>query len=109
MADEVYLAVRPMLATSDGALWLMSTPNGKRGFFYDTWENGGPAWMRIRAPATECARIDPHFLQEERRTRDERTFGQEYLCEFGEAERGVFGRDLLQQALTKEIAPLDLG
>jgi len=33
VADELYMAVRPMLAASSGALWLMSTPCGKRGFF----------------------------------------------------------------------------
>jgi hypothetical protein len=31
VSDELYLAIRPMLAVSDGALWLMSTPFGKRG------------------------------------------------------------------------------
>jgi hypothetical protein len=25
-SDELYLAIRPMLAVSDGTLWLMSTP-----------------------------------------------------------------------------------
>src|ERR1035437_11088243 len=56
VSDEAYLAVRPALATSDGALWLMSTPWGKRGFFYEAGTNGGPEWERILAPATECAR-----------------------------------------------------
>jgi Terminase-like family. len=31
--DEMYKAVRPMLAVSNGDLWLMSTPAGRRGFF----------------------------------------------------------------------------
>ena len=57
VSDELYLAVRPMLAVSDGALWLMSTPFGKRGFFYEAWEHGGPEWERVRAAATECPRI----------------------------------------------------
>src|ERR1039458_434339 len=39
--DDMYLAVRPMLAVSNGTLWLMSTPFGKRGFFYETWAGGG--------------------------------------------------------------------
>jgi hypothetical protein len=33
--DDMYKAVRPMLAVGSGDLWLMSTPNGKRGFFYE--------------------------------------------------------------------------
>jgi len=31
--DELYRAMRPVLAVCNGDLWLMSTPNGKRGFF----------------------------------------------------------------------------
>ena len=33
--DAMYKALRPMLAVGGGDLWLMSTPCGKRGFFYD--------------------------------------------------------------------------
>ena len=40
--DAMYTALRPMLAVADGDLWLMSTPNGKQGFFYEAWEHGGP-------------------------------------------------------------------
>jgi len=109
VSDEMYMAIRPMLAVSDGALWLMSTPLGKRGFFYDTWANGGPEWERIRATATECPRISPKFLEEERATMGERWFRQEYLCEFEEAVSGVFGRDLVDRAMSDEIEPLQLG
>jgi hypothetical protein len=32
VSDEMYKAVRPMLAVGDGNLWLMSTPFGKGSF-----------------------------------------------------------------------------
>jgi hypothetical protein len=108
VSDDVYLAVRPMLATSDGGLWLMSTPWGKRGFFYDTWVHGGPEWVRIMAPATECARIGRRFLEEERRTQGERWFRREYLCEFEGSASGVFDRDLVEGAMRADVPPLDL-
>src|SRR5271157_678567 len=104
--DDAYLAIRPMLATSDGALWLMSTPNGKRGFFYETWAHGGPEWERILAPATECARIRRSFLEEERKVMGERCFRQEYLCEFEDSVSCVFGHDLVEGALTEGVEPL---
>ena len=40
--DAMYKALRPMLAVGDGDFWLMSTPCGKRGFFYEAWAHGGP-------------------------------------------------------------------
>ena len=35
--DDLYRAIRPMLATSNGRIILMSTPFGKRGHFSDVW------------------------------------------------------------------------
>ena len=34
VADELYQAVRPMLAVSGGRIVLLGTPFGKRGFFF---------------------------------------------------------------------------
>ena len=79
---------------------------GKRGFFYETWANGGPEWERFRAPATECARFRTGLLEEERATMGERWFRQEYLCEFEDTLSGVFARELVEGAITDEIKPL---
>src|SRR5215212_9514285 len=40
VADELYFAVKPMLAVSGGALMMLSTPYGKRGVFYEEWTGG---------------------------------------------------------------------
>lgn len=104
--DELYLAVRPMLAVSGGALWLMSTPHGKRGFFWEAWERGGAEWEKVRVTAHECPRIDGKFLEEERRTMGERWFRQEYLCEFTDAVDQVFPMDVVQGALSGQFEPL---
>jgi hypothetical protein len=104
--DDLYLATRPMLAVSAGRLWLMSTPHGKRGFFYEAWENGGEEWERIRVRADQCPRISPKFLEEERATMGDRWFRQEYECQFEDEVSGVFARDLVVQAITDEVEPL---
>jgi hypothetical protein len=106
VSDEMYLALRPMLAVSGGDLWLMSTPFGRRGFFYEAWANGGPEWERVRAAATECARIDAGFLEEERATMGERCFRREYLCEFDATEAMVFDMALIERAFTTDVKPL---
>ena len=106
VSDQLYMSLRPVLAVSAGSLWLMSTPFGKQGFFYETWVQGGPEWERIRAPATACPRIPPAFLEEERATMGERCFRQEYLCEFEDSVAGVFQRGLLDSAITTEVLPL---
>jgi hypothetical protein len=106
VSDEMYKAIRPMLAVSSGALWLMSTPFGKRGFFYEAWEGGDAEWERTRVTAHECARIERGFLEQERKAMGERWFRQEYLCEFVDEVSGVFGRDLVARALREDVEPL---
>ena len=75
VTDTLYLALRPMLAVSSGDLWLLSTPYGKRGFFYRAWTQGGDRWQRFTVPATECPRISAQFLEEEREAGGARYFG----------------------------------
>ena len=108
VSDEMYLAIWPMLAVSDGAMWLMSTPNGKRGFIYETWERGGPEWERVRVPAEECPRISGAFLEEERRAMGARWFRQEYCCVFGESDDAMFDRALIESAFSDEFEELKL-
>jgi hypothetical protein len=105
--DEMYVALRPMLAVSNGDLWMMSTPWGKRGFFYDTWEHGGSDWLRVRVPATECPRISKEFLEEQRRVMGQEAFRQEHMCEFVGSGMGAFDRDLVEAALDDELAPFE--
>jgi hypothetical protein len=61
VSEEAYWALRPTLAVGEGALWMMSTPKGKRGFFHDIWTGRDPEWLRVSVPATECARIGKAF------------------------------------------------
>jgi hypothetical protein len=88
--DDLYRAVRPMLAVSDGRLVCLSTPYGRRGFFYDAWAHGGADWHRIEVPATAIPRIKPDFLAEERRAMGESWFRQEYCCSFEALEGLVY-------------------
>jgi hypothetical protein len=86
--DELYKAVRPMLAVSGGRLVLLSTPFGKRGFFYEAWQDRKGGWEKFEVTAREVPRIAPAFLDEERRALGNTWFAQEYECRF-EAHEGL--------------------
>ena len=109
VSDELYHAVRPMLAVSGGRLLMLSTPFGKRGEFYEAWEDGGAAWERYEVPASECPRISAEFLAAERRAMPERVFLQEFQCMFCEVDDQIFSNELVMGALTDEVEPLELG
>jgi hypothetical protein len=103
--DELYFAVRPMLAVSGGALMMLSTPHGKRGVFYEEW-SGGEGWERYEVPARECPRISEAFLEEERSSLPPFIYRQEYECSFEDTEDQVFTSELIDSALTSEVKPL---
>jgi hypothetical protein len=105
--DDLYRAVRPMLAVSGGRVVLLSSPFGKRGFFYEEWAHGGAQWERIEVPATECPRIPPAFLDEERRALGDWWYSQEYLCQFRDTTDQVFSTADIDAAVSSDIAPLE--
>jgi hypothetical protein len=100
IADDVYRAVRPLLAVSEGRLVCLSAPCGRRGFFYEEWTRGGPEWQRLEVPVAQVPRIKPAFLERERRALGPSWFRQEYGCSF-EALEGLvypdFGRCVVRE------------
>jgi hypothetical protein len=102
VSDALYCAVRPMLAVSQGRLLALSTPFGRRGWFYDEW-TGGQGWERVRIPADQCPRIPREFLDQERRAIGDRWFRQEYGCEFQEMIGAVFSGADIEAALSVPV------
>jgi phage FluMu gp28-like protein len=106
--DELLAAVRPMLATSTGGgrLIALSTPAGKRGWFYESWTQGGDDWHRVRVTAADCPRITQAFLDEELRELGAQRFSEEYGLEFLDPDESVFPTAIIAAAFTSEVLPL---
>jgi len=105
VSDDLYRAVRPMLAVSHGRLICMSTPWGKRGFFYVEWISRRP-WKRVQSTARQCPRITPEFLAEERQSLGERWYRQEYECSFEDTVGAVFAQADIDAATREPIPSL---
>jgi hypothetical protein len=103
--DPLYFAIRPMLAVSGGRMVCLTTPFGKRGFFFEEWTSEND-WQRVKVTASECPRISPEFLEEERKSLGDWWFRQEYLCEFTETSGQYFATELIEAAFSDEVEPL---
>ncbi len=88
--DDLYRSVRPMLAVSRGRLVCLSTPFGKRGFFYREWEDAQAPWHRVRISWRDCPRITPEFIAAETRALGESWVRQEYEASFEALEGLVY-------------------
>ena len=106
VADDLYRTVRPMLAVSNGRLIALSTPFGKRGFFYDEWDREPSAFKKIKITWHQCPRITEAFIAEERRSLGDAWVRQEYDCSF-EALEGLVYPDF--GACIVDIWPLPSG
>jgi hypothetical protein len=102
--DELYEAVRPMLAVSGGRLAALTTPAGKRGWFYEAWTDQD--WQRVKITAHDCSRISEAFLEQERRELGTWMFRQEYLCEFVDPVSQMFRTEDIKGAFSADVEPL---
>ena len=103
--DELYLAIRPMLAMSGGNLMLISSPRGQRGFFHETWLNGGDSWERYMVKGEECPRISSEYLEAERQSIPRRWFDQEWCCEFLSDVDSFFDADAIRSLFSEDLDP----
>ena len=106
--DDLYYSLRPMLAVSRGQLLALSTPYGKRGWFFNEWSEG-TGWQKHAITALQCPRISREFLEEERRTMPAAWFSSEYMCEFTEATDSAFCYEHVMAAVAADVEPLDFG
>ena len=89
--DQVYNAIRPVIAVSRGQTVLISSPFGKRGFFYNEWINAPNSWHRVRVSWRDCPRLTPEWLAVERQ-RPGMDVEQEYLdCADGDEFKAEVG------------------
>ena len=104
VTDALYYAIRPMLAVSGGRLIALSTPAGKRGFFYEEY-TAGLGWERVQVSAEQCPRISVAFLEEERSTLPALWFQSEYMCQFTELINAVFSEDDIDRMFEANVRP----
>lgn len=108
VSDDLYLSVRPMLAVSGGRLVALSTPFGKRGWWWREWMQGGDGWLRVEVTAEQCPRISKEFLEEERQHLGEWWYKQEYLCEFMDSQTASFTYEMIRSALKEPVTAWQL-
>jgi Terminase large subunit, T4likevirus-type, N-terminal len=106
--DDYIEAFSPMFATNsdEAQMLVLSTPNFRRGWFFEHWHSGDENWLRIEVPASKCPRISKEFLAQELREKGPTRFAQEYECQFLESDAAAFPTTIIDAAFTSEVLPL---
>ena len=87
----------PMLATTDGSLFMLSTPYGKKHIFYRSFVN--PNYWKRQISATECPGITKEFLEQQEIELGRMKFRQEYLAEFIDDSSSWLPQDLIRDVV----------
>jgi hypothetical protein len=94
-----------MLAVSGGRLIALSSPWGRRGWYWQQWSEGGDAWRRWLVPSMDCPRIDASWLEGERARLPRYVFDQEYGASFLDADDQYFSSDVVERAISAAVTP----
>jgi hypothetical protein len=106
LPEEVVTEVAmPMLATTDGCLSMISTPNGLNHFwrFYQMGTRGEHGVWSRSGPSSESPHVSSSFLEVQRQLISDRAYRVEYECEFLESSSTVFSTEAVQQCLTTRL------
>jgi len=99
MPEEVIAgAVLPMLATTDGRLWMIGTPWSKDHITYRALMDT-QRWSPYFLPSTVCPLITKEYLEEQRVLLGEERFNREFLALFVDDAKAYFPMTLLSKNL----------
>lgn len=96
--EAVWQAVTPMLAVTKGKIILLSTPFGRRGYFYQRFNDDSFKTWHISSE--DCPRADKIFLAQEKKSMSKLQYAQEYLGEFVDELRQFFPTELIHKCMT---------
>jgi len=95
----------PMLATNNGRLTLISTPNGLNHFwrFFKKGELGEHGIWSRTAPSWESPYVSQEFLDIQRQLISRRAFEIEYEAQFVDASGTMFGGEMVDSCIVPEV------
>jgi len=114
MPESVFVAAKPTLLTTGGKIWMCSTPFGKQGYFWESFQNKYDRWEVFHISSEEVIHNRPisetwteknreegiRMLDEEKRDMGLLQYSQEYLGLFMEDLRRFFDDEWINQTCT---------
>jgi hypothetical protein len=106
-SDDIYTAVRPMLAVHPrGQLIGLTTGAAKQGWFYSGWVDPNSDFEKLEVTPSMCPRLTPEFLESERRALGETAYRCEYGLEFLDNLESAFDTELINGIFNPHLKAL---
>lgn len=105
--EEVWNSIIPALALTRGAIWLLSTPFVKQGYYYNCFHD--PSFTAFHTSSEDCPRKDQDFLNQQKKILTRAQYAQMYLGEFVDELSRFFSDAIIKKCCIlkrpKEISP----
>ena len=102
--EIVHEILTPMMATSEGTLTMISTPNG-HDHFYEAFHEGLSStdeFWSLQAPSSDNPKVRQAFLDQQRKRLSESAYATEYEAQFVQREGSVFDRKAVEACTVAE-------
>lgn len=93
--EEVWNSIIPAMAITRGAIWLLSTPFVKSGYYYECFND--ESFTAFHTSSEDCPRKDQQFLDHKKETLTKAQYAQMYLGQFVDEIRQFFPDDLIKK------------
>lgn len=100
LVDDI---LAPMLATTNGRMSLVSTPNGFNHFWKRFLAGGRRGVWSGRGPSGENPHVSKRFLKSQAASVSDRTYRTEYEAEFVDAAGVLIRNDLIELAICQPV------
>jgi len=98
--ESVFAAITPALGTrKDSRIVLLSTPYGRRGYFYESFKD--PTYTQFHISSEECSRWTEEALASEKARKTKLQYAQEILGEFIDDIKQFFPDELIKRCMTR--------
>jgi len=108
MPEAIWASATPMLLTTGGQIWLLSTPNAQTGYFYEAYTNPGMGFKTFHVNSEDVAARRPEpmrrtmqaYLLREKDRMTSLQYSQQYLAQFLEELNQLFPDVLISDSQT---------
>jgi hypothetical protein len=110
--EALFRAITPSLAATGGAMHMLSSPNGRQGYFFEAFEGEAmDVFMSLKVSYEKCPRISEETLRTERIALGDLYFRQEFGAEFITPQGAFFGFSALsnlEQGEDPDLSDLEM-
>ena len=106
VSDDVFTAIEPTLATTNGDFIVLSSPYKREGYFWRAWNSS--FWSKHRVTCYENPLVTENFIEEFKKSHTMTEFRREMLAEFVDDESEAYiTSELLKRAMRidKQLKP----